>query len=83
MRKLFGAASSFCLIVLHAPDGSDLTVQTPQIVALRPVENAVKQHVAPGSKTVVITSAQTFAVLENITQIEILMECHELDDKQQ
>ena len=66
----------FCLLILHAPDGSDLTVQSEQIFAIRPVEELKGIKFAAGTKTVIYIASERFGVVETNTQIEVLIsEC--------
>ena len=41
-----------CLLVFHAPDGSELWVESEVVKVIRPVGVAHREHVAPGTRSV-------------------------------
>jgi hypothetical protein len=57
------ASLVLCLAIFHTPDGKIISVDTRHIIALRSAEN-VKQHLAPGTNTVLYVSGQNFAITE-------------------
>ena len=60
-----------CLIVLHTPDGEEIAIDTRQILMLRPTTH-IKEHFAPGSRTLVYVSGQKVTVRENPHEVEYL-----------
>lgn len=64
-----------CLAIFHSPDGSLISIDTNHIVAVRPAES-VKQHIAPGIKTIIYTGGQNFGVAESPEEVgRIIDEC--------
>lgn len=70
-----GALLLACLLTLHTPDGSAFYVEGTAIVAIRPVADAHKEHVAEGSRSVVYTLDKNFAVEEQAE--EVINKMHE------
>jgi hypothetical protein len=60
-----------CLIILHTPDGEEIAVDTRQILMLRPTIG-IREHLAPGSKTLIYVSGQKIAVKEMPHEVEYL-----------
>ena len=60
-----------CLLVLHAPDGSELTVQSEHISAVRPA--AEFTHLAKGTNAMLYIAGEKFAIHETLTQVEALI----------
>jgi hypothetical protein len=61
------AAIIACIAIFHTPDGQALSVDTRHIAALRPAIH-VKEHLAPGTNTVLYVSTKTFGITETIDQ---------------
>lgn len=72
MRHLAEALA--CLVVFHAPDGSLVSVEKAHISALRPVSEAVKEHLAPGTKTLVYVGQHKFGITESLDEAETMLE---------
>ena len=66
-RELFSII--ICMAIFHTPDGQLLTVDTRHITALRPAEN-IKEHLTPGTKTILYVTTKTFGVRENIEEAQ-------------
>jgi hypothetical protein len=71
MWEQSAAAAVACLIVLHSPDGEELAIDTRQILMLRPTVH-IKEHLAPGTKTLVYLTAQKIGVKEEPHEVEYL-----------
>ena len=61
-----------CLIILHDPAGSEIAVDTRQILMLRPVEPQIERHVARGTQTIVYISGIKVGVTELPHEVERL-----------
>ena len=61
----------FCLIVLHTPDGEEIAIDTRQILMLRPTHH-IREHFAPGSRTLLYMSGQKVVVTEAPHEVEYL-----------
>ena len=59
-----------CLVIFHAPDGSELDVESNAINAVRPANEVFRGHLAEGTNTVIYIPGQTFAVRESLRQVE-------------
>lgn len=67
-----------CLVVFHAPDGTLVSVEKQHIAAIRPVSEAAKEHLAPGSRALVYVGSHKFAITETLDEAEAIMEqCNE------
>ena len=74
MPTLFGGANSAfiaCLLVFHAPSGSDLTIESTSINAVRPAGEF--SHLAHGTNAVLYVAGEKFGVRETITEVEVLI----------
>jgi len=60
------------LIILHDPSGSEIAVDTRQIVLIRPVEPQIERHVAKGTQTIVYLAGQKVGVTELPHEVEYL-----------
>lgn len=58
-----------CLLILHAPDGSELKISTDHVIALRPSSAVPTEHLARGTQTVLYMAGKTFGVTESIDEI--------------
>jgi hypothetical protein len=61
-----------CLIILHTPDGEEIAVDTRQILMLRPTVH-IREHFAPGTKTLLYLTAQKIGVTEEPHEVEYLI----------
>ena len=60
-----------CLIVLHTPDREEIAIDTRQILMLRPTSH-IKEHFAPGARTLIYVSGQKVVVTELPHEVEYL-----------
>jgi hypothetical protein len=58
-----------CLAIFHTPDGFELRVDTRHIAAVRPAAH-VKQHLAPGTNSVVYVTTNNFGIVETVDQAQ-------------
>lgn len=61
-----------CLLALHAPDGSVLTLRSEAILAVRPVARQHAEHLAAGTHSVVYlggASSGGFGVVEDRNEV--------------
>ena len=64
------------MAVFHTPDGGLLSVETTHITALRPASSGIKEHVAPGTNTILYVGAKTWGITETIEQAkEAVRDC--------
>lgn len=69
---------SVCVLVLHTPAGTELRIESRHITVFQPVPKTAEGHIASGSRTVVHTGGQKFAVTETTEEInEQLDRCGE------
>jgi len=66
------AIGVLCLIVLHDPSGSEIAVDTRQILMLRPVEPLIEKHFAKGTQTIVFLTGHRVGVIELPHEVEYL-----------
>jgi hypothetical protein len=72
------ATIAVCILVLHAPDGSELLVQSDIIRVIRPITAAHREHVAPGTNSVLYLGVRQagFAVIETAAQVlQLVRDC--------
>ena len=65
-------ASAFaCVLVFHSPDGSELLVQSDIVRVIRPITAPYREHVAPGTGSVLYLGVRQagFAVTETAAQV--------------
>lgn len=67
------APAVLCLVAFHTPDGRVIKIDTHHIMAVRTAE-AVKQHLAPGTNTVLYVGAQNFGVTESPDEVQMLID---------
>jgi hypothetical protein len=71
-------APLLCLAIFHAPDGTELTIDT-SITAIRGVEKA-GTHVAPGTRSLIYAGGEKFGVRETQEQVRMILKtCKEND----
>ena len=60
-----------CLLVFHSPDGSELWVESDIIKVIRPVGNAHREHIAPGTHSVLYLAVRPagFGLTETAAQV--------------
>lgn len=68
------ATAIICLVVFHAPDGSLVSVEKQHVAAVRPVTDAIKEHVAPGTKALVYVGQHKFGITETLDEAEAMLE---------
>jgi hypothetical protein len=56
-----------CIAIFHTPDGQALSVDTRHITALRTAAH-IKEHLAPGTNTVLYVTTKSFGVVETVDQ---------------
>jgi hypothetical protein len=61
-----------CLVIFHSPDGREIRIDTLHVTAIRPAE-AVKQHLAEGTRTIIYASGQNFGVIEPVAEVDLMM----------
>jgi len=74
MRCLYGGLMLFalmmpCMLHLHAPDGSELFIETLNIAAARPVTPSIAKQVAHGSRTIIYSAGGRYGIMETMQQI--------------
>ena len=72
---LYGIALA-CLLVFHSPDGTELWVASDVIKVIRPVGVAHREHVAPGTRSVVYLAGVRSAgwgVVESAEQVKAMV----------
>jgi hypothetical protein len=66
---------ALCLAIFHSPDGRELRIETQHIAVIRPAD-AVQEHVAPGTKTILYVGSQKMGVVEPPDQVQtIIQDC--------
>lgn len=68
------AALLACLVVFHAPDGSLVSVESQHVAAVRPVTDNVKEHLAPGTKSVLYVGSHKIGIIEDFDHAESMLE---------
>lgn len=68
------AIGLLCLVVFHAPDGSLVSVESQHVAAVRPVTDAIKEHLAPGTKSILYVGAHKIGIIENFDDAEAKLE---------
>ena len=61
-----------CMLLLHAPDGSGLSIESDAITAVRPITPHWTPHIAANARAVVYTggaSSGGFAVVESRAEV--------------
>jgi hypothetical protein len=67
-----------CILALHSPDGSELLVQSDTIRVVKPIQNQHREHVAPGTNSVLYLGVRAagFGVMETAAQVlQMLRDC--------
>lgn len=63
-----------CLVIFHAPDGSQVSVESQHVAAVRPVTDAIKEHLAPGTKSILYVGAHKIGIVEDFDKAEAMLE---------
>lgn len=63
-----------CLLAFHAPDGSQLLLESAAISAIRPIAPSHRPQVTQGVRSVVYIGAQGFGVMENAGEVMTLID---------
>jgi hypothetical protein len=63
-----------CLVIFHAPDGSSVSVEKQHIAAIRPITEAIKEHLAPGTKSLLYVGAHKIGITETLEEAETMLE---------
>ena len=72
MKQVAAMLSLGCMLLLHAPDGSGLSIESDAITAVRPLAAPHAPHVAAGAAAVIYmggASSGGFAVVESRAEV--------------
>ena len=62
-----------CMLTLHAPDGSELLVQSENISVIRPIAGAHREQVAAGTGSVLYLGGRPIGIKETAAQVRALI----------